>query len=340
MSQISVLMPVYNAEKYLKECLDSLINQTFKDFEVIMVNDGSTDSSGKICDEYSKLDKRFKTIHQKNQGCGVARNVAIDYAMRNKDGYIAWVDADDIVSPEYLNKLYYHAKRSNCDIVQCEHYSFKNLEVDVSNFNSDDIDENNNKIISGLDAETYLCDSKYGMVFSVLWNKLYKKRLFEDCRVNINENFSGRIHNDEDMLWRLYLKADKILMFEDKLYGYRIVDGSIQHSKIKNSSLETFEIWLNRWKYYNDNNLEDLKLLTSERILFIMATTISREKDRYINYKEYYNNAYKKYKYLCEIIDFKCNRIDLKFLNLLGKRWFGFFKIYGKTYYFLKKFKH
>jgi glycosyltransferase involved in cell wall biosynthesis len=107
MSTISVVIPVYRADKYLRRCLDSLLAQTFTDFEAILVDDGSPDNSGEICEEYSNLDSRFVAFHQQNQGQSVARNFALDWIFENSNSsFITFVDSDDWVHPQYLEALY------------------------------------------------------------------------------------------------------------------------------------------------------------------------------------------------------------------------------------------
>lgn len=113
MNKLSVIIPIYNVEKYLKECLDSVVNQTLGDIEIILVDDGSPDNSGKICDEYAKKDNRIKVIHKENGGLGNARNVGIDYATGE---YIGFVDSDDWVDLNFFETLYNEAKRTNADI--------------------------------------------------------------------------------------------------------------------------------------------------------------------------------------------------------------------------------
>jgi glycosyltransferase involved in cell wall biosynthesis len=120
MAAISVIIPVYQVEKYIRRCLDSLLAQTFSDFEAILVDDGSTDQSGAICEEYARKDPRFVVFHQKNQGQSVARNYALDWVYANSDSrYISFVDSDDWVHPKYLELLYEAITRFSVKISQC-----------------------------------------------------------------------------------------------------------------------------------------------------------------------------------------------------------------------------
>ena len=116
--KISVILPVYNVEKYLRQCLDSVINQTYKNLEIILVNDGSTDNSGKICEEYALNDERIKVIHKENGGISSARNAAIDIA---KGQYITFIDSDDDVELDYIDYLYDILKKFN--LISYIHYN-------------------------------------------------------------------------------------------------------------------------------------------------------------------------------------------------------------------------
>ncbi len=120
--ELSIIVPVYNAGKYLIDCLESIIQQTFSDFEIILVNDGSQDDSGGICDAYSEKDARIKVTHQTNGGASVARKRGLEIA---KGNYIGWVDADDRIEPDMYSVLYKLSKRYNADIAECQYYTVK-----------------------------------------------------------------------------------------------------------------------------------------------------------------------------------------------------------------------
>lgn len=119
---VSIIIPVYNTELYLNKCIESVISQTYKNLEIILVDDGSTDNSVEICDEYARKDNRIKVIHQKNGGQALARNTAMKYV--NGD-YIVYIDSDDVVSIEHIDYLLLLANKYNADIVQCEMCKFR-----------------------------------------------------------------------------------------------------------------------------------------------------------------------------------------------------------------------
>ena len=116
MIEVSIIIPVYNVEKYLSKCLDSIINQSFKNFELLLIDDGSSDNSGKICDEYAMNDKRIKVIHKKNEGVSRARNIGIDLS---KGRYIMFCDSDDFVKRDWCKKLYDLQKNNLNSICLC-----------------------------------------------------------------------------------------------------------------------------------------------------------------------------------------------------------------------------
>ena len=126
MPKISVIVPVYNVEKYLRKCIESILNQTFREFELILVDDGSTDSSGKICDEYALKDSRIKVIHKENGGASSARNAGLDVA---KGEYIGFVDSDDWIEMDMYGELYRLIKENNTDISVCGINNIKRYKI-------------------------------------------------------------------------------------------------------------------------------------------------------------------------------------------------------------------
>ena len=123
MKKISIVVPVYNVENYIEECINSIINQTYKNLEIILVDDGSTDSSGKICDKFAKNDDRIKVIHKKNEGLGKTRNVRI---LESTGDYLFFVDSDDFIDLNTIEKLYNRSNNGTMDLVICDYYKYYN----------------------------------------------------------------------------------------------------------------------------------------------------------------------------------------------------------------------
>lgn len=219
---ISVIVPIYNIELYLKQCLESLINQIYQNIEIILVDDGSTDQSGVICEEYAEIDKRIIVIHQKNQGLSGARNTGLRKASGD---YIAFVDADDVVSIHYLSTLYWHLIRNNADISCCQYYSQKRNVV----FSKNEPKLKGTILSSKRMLEDWHGTNKY--IETVVWNKLYKRDVFiHDGEMIL---FAvGRNHEDILISHQLVANSKKIVLLDNKLYYYRKRKGSIVNGKL------------------------------------------------------------------------------------------------------------
>ena len=195
---ISIIIPVYNVEKYLERCVKSVINQTYKNLEIILVDDGAKDNSGKMCDELSKLDSRIKVIHKENGGLSDARNFGLKIATGD---YIGFVDSDDYIADDMYETLYYTIKNNNADISIVSFYEmYKEKVIGVR-------DSGNLEILSKQEAmKELLIDTK---IQSYAWNKLFKKELFNDLKFPTGKNF-------EDIATTLLLfeKCDKVALLE------------------------------------------------------------------------------------------------------------------------------
>lgn len=192
MAEISVIVPVYKVEKYLNRCVDSILNQTFKDFECILIDDGSPDKCGEICDEYSKQDSRVKVIHQINQGLGPARNSGLKIATGQ---YICFVDSDDWVEPDYLKIMEKHIRQNDVDIVMS---SYRMVFFDEAGKRRD---EDNKPEKSGLVNQT---DAILQMLISrgyytTSWNKLIKRECIYDEN-NIFYPFEN-VYGEDERWW-------------------------------------------------------------------------------------------------------------------------------------------
>lgn len=230
----SVVVPVYNVEDYLSQCLDSLANQTFDDFEVICVNDGSTDSSSQILQEYASKDSRITIINQENKGLSGARNTAMEYV---NGKYVIFLDSDDWLENNALEELYNKVKNQNLDIV---FYSMNTFQQDTGKFSQDQfgfysvIDSNfDNDVFSYKD----LIDVLFKVPHAVI-NKMFNVKFLK----NINAQFMEGL-TYEDLLYFLpvFVKAKKVAIIRKPLYNYRIRSSSISTTG-KESSFDMFEI--------------------------------------------------------------------------------------------------
>lgn len=209
---ISVIVPVYNVAPYLKRCIDSILKQTHTDFELLLINDGSTDGSVSICQEYVEKDSRIHLYHQNNQGVSAARNLGIDKANGN---YITFIDSDDFVEDIYLEKLYKALKDNGSDISAVNFSSFNEERQSFLFFiTSENYFEKNYKRQEWLDQENMARHNLY-MAFTFSPLKLFKKELFEGIRFPL-----GRLREDDATIYKLYLKADQITFVNAGLYYY------------------------------------------------------------------------------------------------------------------------
>lgn len=211
MAKISVVVPVYKVEPYLRRCVDSILSQTFKDFELILVDDGSPDRCGVICDEYAKRDSRVVVIHQENAGLSAARNAGIDWTWENSASeWLTFIDSDDWIAPNYLEVLYLMAHQYNVE-VSAVFPAYVKMDGSI---------EPSPKYRSGLvGVERYWC--KYPLPM-VAWGKLYAKRLFSTLRYP-----EGLVHEDEHVTPLILFDQEKIAVSNHSLYYYRFRPESI-----------------------------------------------------------------------------------------------------------------
>lgn len=213
--KVSVIIPVYNVEKYLEECIESVIKQTYKNLEIILVDDGSKDNSGYICDEYKKKDERIKVIHKPNGGLSDARNVGIDIA---KGEYIAFLDSDDYIEEDMYEILVKNIEKANADISICQvYYVYK--------------DEKRTTHTPNVYLEMDSCNAiKYvnmlGYFTVAAYDKLYKREIFESIRYPV-----GKINEDWYVICEVFDKANKVVYSSEPKYNYRKRKGSITDDK-------------------------------------------------------------------------------------------------------------
>jgi glycosyltransferase involved in cell wall biosynthesis len=213
---ITVIVPVYNVEKYVLKCLQSIQNQTFQNFEAIIVDDGSTDGSGAICDQFVQTDSRFVVIHQANQGLSAARNTGLDAA---KGEFLMFVDSDDFIHPQMMEILYQCCVEHNAEIAICK-YSYIE-EGEKADIQPIDRTAYHATVVSGREscARIYtetVCETV------ISWNKLYRRDSFETMRFPV-----GKIHEDEFVTYQILYEAERVAYVEAVLYYYLQRSGSI-----------------------------------------------------------------------------------------------------------------
>lgn len=247
--KVSIIVPVYNVERYLDKCLESILQQTYPNLEVLLVDDGSIDGSGRICDDWAAAHSCFRVIHKINGGLSDARNTGLDAATGE---YVAFVDSDDYIAPDMLQKLYEAMSVSNAEMGICNFLNVDEHGVPISelNWNLPIRDE----VISGFDAITKMHipvkRGWLGWYYSVACNKLYRKVLFSDVRFPV-----GKLCEDVFVAHRLLGKCEKVACISDVGYYYVQRAGSIVHSKTPKTNLHDAEGYLDRALYCFEHGL-------------------------------------------------------------------------------------
>lgn len=267
---ISIIVPVYNTERYLPKCLDSIAAQTFTDFEVLMIDDGSTDGAGEICDQYSLSDKRFITIHQSNQGVSASRNNGLKQARGN---YIAFVDSDDYVHPQMLELLYKAIRQGDYDL-SVAHYLSVNIGTKIEN----------QKIIKPhfqeLLTEEVLCKlfgkSGEDVQYMTVWNKLYDSRLLKNIRF-------ADFKVSEDLLLNveLFSRIRKAVEINCNLYYYVQRNTSASHHVSKRHVTDRIKVSCECLNFLSPASLEESCCVTKlYKVLFSSRIQIEKESYR------------------------------------------------------------
>ena len=243
MAEISVIVPIYKVEAYIHRCVDSILNQTFQNIEIILVEDGSPDNCGEICDEYQKKDQRVIAIHKKNEGLAAARNTGLNWVFKNSDSkWISFVDSDDWLHPEMLEKLYTAATQCAVKMSVC---SYERTESDLHSFPQELLD------VKKIEAEKFY--REYGVNATIAWGKLYKRCCFEEIRYPV-----GKLHEDEFVTYKIIFECKQIAMIEAPLYAYFVNPRSImnQWSPKRLDSLEAIQ---ERIEFFEKRGLIELQ---------------------------------------------------------------------------------
>lgn len=203
---ISVIVPIYNVENYIHQCLDSIVSQTYEDIEIILVDDGSPDHCGEICEEYAKKDSRIIVIHQENGGLSAARNTGLDIAHGE---YIMFVDSDDWVEPTFCEKALEMIQKHQVEMVI---FGYTSIYKNITN----DAKTSHPRIIDSPEAIRHISLNDEPSVCNAAWNKIYHRHLFQDIRFPL-----GMIAEDAAVQYKLLHRSGKVYVFDQTLYNYR-----------------------------------------------------------------------------------------------------------------------
>lgn len=285
MKKISIIVPIYNSETYLRRCLISLINQKYNNLEIILVNDGSTDNSLSICKEYEKKDSRIKLINQLNKGVAHTRNIGLDVATGD---YITFVDSDDFIDKNMYSELIENI--DSCDIAVCRYVILKNDSRIYTNY------KYNNDIIEKEDIIPLFLQGD--VLTAHLWNKLYKKELFNNIRF---KNYN--MLEDLDVMYRILDKCEKVKYLKKDYYYYNYNENSLSQ-KYSISMVQDFCECINNMHNYFSGKKEYEKYVVYNKVMtnctlfeIIASSKLSKKE------KEMFNKNYIEFKKSLKLIN-------------------------------------
>lgn len=236
-SLVSVVVPIYMVEEYLTQCVKSIQEQRYKNIEIILVDDGSSDKSGEMCDEFKIADDRIIVIHKHNGGLSSARNTGLKIA---KGEYICFVDSDDVIDKDYISDAIKIFKQNqNVDIVQCKNLKFYDTELTKLPKSTGKIAVLDNALANELLSQFNKS------VTNLAWDKVYKKSLFDDIVYP-----EGKLHEDEYTTYKLIYKANSIALIDKYNYYYRQRENSIVSSKFNIKRLDALEAYEQKMDFY------------------------------------------------------------------------------------------
>lgn len=284
-TKVSVIVPVYNTEKYLNECMDSIVNQSLKEIEIICVNDGSTDNSLEILEEYAEKDSRVKVITIENKGLSVARNIGIEHASGK---YIGFVDSDDYVNEYMFEKLYISCELNNLDVAICKISLFDDETKEVNN----ELDYYNLGVFEGFKKDVFNADDTVPFTCDIVvnaFNKLYRRSFLVENSIEFPPNL---IFEDEIFFIKTYLTAQRISIVNEFLYYYRLNrSGSITYINKENNYVDIVCIYKKEREFFKEiGKYEEYKVLLANRMLFLILARYTQTSPKY---KENFYNVLK-----------------------------------------------
>lgn len=288
MPEISVIIPVYNAEKYIRRCVDSILAQSFKDYEVILINDGSTDASLSLCAGYSEQDERVLVLNKKNGGAASARNLGLDFVCEHgNSNWICFIDIDDYVHEQYLERLLSAAIEQNTCISMCSYEV-----TDKESFSAE------LKEIPPKSVRTEALWCKRQINCTVPFSKLFKKNLFRDIRFP-----EGIIHEDEFTLYRVLFKCNKIAFLDLPLYAYYQTETSVMRGEWTPRHMSEPDGLLEQLSFFHRRSFRKAEEYTAKIYLYSIYRNLIRSKEQG---RKYYSETKKLKKRLrIELLKYK-----------------------------------
>lgn len=282
---ISVIVPVYKVEKYLEKCIESIVNQSYSNLEIILVDDGSPDFCGKICDIYAERDSRIKVIHKKNGGLSTARNAALDIMQGD---YVGFVDSDDYIDLKMYEYLFNHIIEYKADISICEFRKIYESNGEIQADNLETIQCLNNSQA----MELLIGDEIIG---SQPCNKLFKAELFENIRFP-----EGRVYEDIAIMHRVFSKANRVVCSSKMMYNYFIRENSTSYSQSPQWGYSLYKAFADRYAYIKNyfpslEKVAESKLIGIALGMYIHLQKFPSNKD-IINWEKEISNQLKKHR--------------------------------------------
>ena len=330
MPKISVIIPVYNVELFIERCIKSVCNQTYSDFEIIIVDDGSFDYSSTICDDFLLKDHRIIVIHKENGGVSDARNKGLLWSIENSNStWVAFIDSDDWIHKQYLSILLSLNISNNTLISSCEAFFTKG-----SDFFNNELCEEICKVSEVLSSEDFYV--RYCLRALHVWGKLYKKQLLENIRFPF-----GIIHEDVFFSYKALFLVGYVSVTKNELYAYFSAPGSIMRKNWTTERLVAFDIYDGQLKFFKENNYYDaykrcvvliaetycdqinqlqiensgnkkIDLLLRNRLRYHLKKYKNLLKFSIRNYPYFYSKAYPLFSYLFWLFDSQLNKIRRK----------------------------
>lgn len=282
MPEVSIIMPVYNIEEYLPRCLDSIRNQTYLDFELLAVDDGSKDNSLNILQKYATKDSRIKVFHQENGGASRARNNGLDHASGE---YVSFIDGDDFIDSHYIENLYQAIKEENTMLSMC------GLEcVDVLG-NVVESHFSNNYVPAQITGREAVCQIGRNVTFGVVWNKLYKRKILDEIRFT-----EGMTFEDEMILHHIYGKVDKISCVRKNLYYYVQRPGSKMKESYSPAKMDIIIAYMDRIQFLIEHQYSDEEVSrVNKKLIEFFRTAAVRGRKSKIG-RDKYNRLHQEYR--------------------------------------------
>ena len=314
MELVSVVVPVYKVEQYLERCVKSICEQTYQELEIILVNDGSPDRCGEMCEELAQKDNRIQVLHKQNGGLSDARNAGVKLATGK---YLLFVDSDDCIN-KYVVQICIESatKKDGADII-C--FNYTNVE------DNQNVDFREKKVAMEMQTETGAlavkrCFMNVGSI--VVWNKMYKRSLFQKLRFP-----KGKIHEDEFLTYKLLYNAKKVGYIDVSLYYYTIRNNSIMRTEFNKKRLVLLEVFEERIVFFKNRNEQELYEISVMQYYHILRTlyALSGQKKEYIKEQKVivdkiinYSSEFLKNKYLSKIhkVILRMTSINYKILNI------------------------